>query len=432
MNAEDTTLESILDGAPSADAWQAACLLLPKAGPEVLAAASARLAAWPARLRPMPDAWWEEKSRGTRRPWHAAAAWRALGDVYDVQNGRRPAPDDDEETDFASFSEGATALACPSDAGWLVLCAAAEWHHNGGDVVVWATGPQADAVKLLDGSDFHDEALDAQLSPDETVAVCSVEGRLHAWSTPDGKPRWQVGLAETTDAEGRHDMAYPAVRIGFSGDGRRVAAGSAVRGIHLVDTASGELLGVIAADPCGPVALDHDGIRLAHAGTSGEIVVRDTASGTVLTRHDTGLVTVNALAFAPDGTGLAVAGGALEPGGSADARPAAVVLTLTGNAVTGSREVTPSGVPAEITADSPLAAVATRCVWGAHGPLVYAEDDAGAVLFDGDGRVLWIEPGMTSGNLSPDGRVLATIGEEDVTAVFLDALFPAGQHAALA
>ncbi|BCJ76300.1 hypothetical protein CS0771_58440 [Catellatospora sp. IY07-71] len=425
MDAEDATLETILRGEPSPEAWQTAYRLLPEAGPEVLPIALAQLADWPARLRPMPDAWWEEKSRGVHRPWHAAAAWRALGDVYDVQNGRPPAPDDDEETDFACFSEGATALACPSDTGWLLLCAAAEWHHNGGDIVVWATGPRADSVKLLDGSGFHDEALDAQLSPDETVAVCAVEGRLHAWSTPDGKPRWQAELAESTDAEGRFDMAYSAVRIGFSGDGRRVAAGCAARGIHVLDTAGGELLGLIAADPCGPVALDHDGTRLAHAGTDGEIVVRETASGSILARHDTGLVTVNALAFAPDGAGLAVAGGARD-GVCPDARPSAVVLTLDGHTVAGSRQVTPSEVPAEIAADSPLAAVATRCVWGGHGPLVYAEDDAGAVLFGGDGRVLWTEPGMTSGNLSPDGRVLATMGEEAVTAVFLDAMFPYG------
>lgn len=420
MTAEGTALQAILDAEPTAAAWQEACRLLPETGPDTLPAALARLADWPARLRPMPDAWWEECGRGVHRPWHAAAAWRALGDVYDVQNGRPPAPDDDEETDFACFSEGATALACPSDPSWLLLCAAAEWHHNGGDVVVWATGPQADSVKLLDGSGFHDEALDAQLSPDETVAVCSVEGRLHAWSTPDGKPRWQFELAESSDAEGRHDMAYSAVRIGFSGDGRRVAAGCAARGVHVADTASGELLNLIAADPCGPVALDHDGTRLAHAGTSGEIVVRDTVDGSVLMRHDTGLATVNALAFAPGGTGLAVAGGV----GSPDARPAAVVLTLDGHTVADSRQVIPSGVPAQIAADSPLAAVATRCVWGVHGPLVYAEDDAGAVLYDADGRVLWTEPGMTSGNLSPDGRVLATVGEEEVTAVFLDALFP--------
>lgn len=423
MDAEHPTLEAILRGAPSPDAWQAVCRLLPGAGPQVLPAALARLADWPARLRSLPDAWWEEKARGVHRPWHAAAAWRALGDVYDVQHGRPPAPDDGEEADFAGFSEGATALACPSDPTWLLLCAAAEWHHNGGDVVVWATGPQADPVKLLDGSDFHDEALDAQLSPDETVAVCAVEGRLHAWSVPDGKPRWQVELARSTDAEGRHDMAYSAVRIGFSGDGRRVAAGCAARGIHVVDTATGELLGLVVADPCGPVALDHDGTRLAHAGPSGQIVVRDTASGAVLARHDTGLAAVNALAFAPDGAGLAVAGGARD-GGSRDARPVAVVLTLDGTEVTGACRVTASGVPPELAADSPLAAVATRCAWGARGPLVYAADDAGAVLFGSDGRVLWTEPGMTCGNLSPDGRLLVTMGEEAVTAVFLDALLP--------
>lgn len=420
MDGEDTTLEAVLDGEPSTDGWQAAWQLLEHARPEALAAAVSRLRNWPARLRPMPDAWWDERARGVNRPWHAAAAWRGLGDLDDVQSGRPPAPDDEDETDFACFSEGATAVACPTHANWLLLCAAAEWHHSGGDIVVWGAGDRTPAAKLLDGATFHDEALDAQLSPDETVAVCAVQGRLHAWHVPGGEPLWQLELTESTDPDGRFDMAHSAVRIGFSGDGRRVAAGAASRGIHLVDTATGELLHHLGADPCGPVALDHDGRRLAHAGGSGEIVVRD-AAGAVLLRHDTGLAAVNAMAFAADGGGLAVAGGAREPAGSLEVQPAACLLSLDGDTVSSTRHVVPRGVPAKLVADSPLAAVSTRCVWGVHGPLFFAVDDAGSVLFDAAGRVLWTEPEMTVGNFSPDGRVLTTVGET-VTAVFLDGL----------
>ncbi|MEV0460321.1 WD40 repeat domain-containing protein [Catellatospora methionotrophica] len=418
----DSTLRELLAAAPSAEAWREVCRLLADAGPQDMLAAVSHLRTWPADLRPMPDGWWDERGRGVHRPWHAAAAWRALGDLADVQNGRPPAAgtDDDDETDFACFAEGATAVAVPADPSWLLLCAAAEWHHNGGDIVVWGTGGHTAPAMLLDGSGFHDEALDAQLSPDGTVAVCSVEGRLHAWRVPGGEPLWQLALAETTDpADG--DMAHTAVRIGFSGDGRRVVAGSAARGVHLVDTGTGELLHHVRAAPCGPVALDRDGGRLAHAGGAGGIVVRDAATGTVLLCHDTGLAAVNALAFAPDGTGLAVAGGLPETGGSRHVRPAACVLDLARNTVTGTRLVVPSGVPAKLAADSPLAAVSTRCVWGVHGPLVNAVDDAGAVLFDATGQVLWTAPEMTVGGFSADGRVLVTVGE-DVTAVLLDGL----------
>ncbi|MEV4417652.1 hypothetical protein [Catellatospora sp. NPDC049609] len=424
MNSEDTTLAALLDGEPTEGAWQAVCDLLEHAAPEALPAAVARLRTWPARLRSMPDGWWDEHSQGVSRPWHAAAAWRVLGDLDDVRNGRPPAGDDEDETDFAGFSEGATAVACPTRAGWLVLCAAAEWHHSGGDVVVWGTDAGTAPVKLLDGAGFHDEALDAQLSPDETSAVCAVEGRLHAWRVPGGEALWQVDLAETTDPDGQFDMAHAAVRIGFSGDGRLVAAGAAARGIHLVDTATGELRRLVSTDTCGPVALDHDGRRLAHAGTAGEVVVRETATGTVLLRHDTGLAAVNAVAFAADGTGLAVAGGARDADQSPHVPPAAQVLTLDGDTVVHTRRVTPQAVPDKLAADSPLAAVATRCVWGGHGPLFFAVDDAGSVLYDGAGRVLWTEPEMTMGNLSADGRVLTTVNEA-ITVVLLAGLLPA-------
>lgn len=297
-----------------------------------------------------------------------------------------------------------------------MLCAAAEWHHNGGDIVVWSTGPQVPSRMLLDGSGFHDEALDVQLSPDGSVAAGSVEGRLHAWRTPGGEALWQVDLGPAQESVDTFDMARMTTRIGFSGDGRRVAAGSAARGLRVIDAGTGHVLASLEVDTCGPVALDRTGRLLAHGGEAGAIVVRDTASGT-LTSHDTGLSVVNALAFAVDGSGLLAAGGA-----SGDVT-AAVLLTLDGDRVAGSRQVRPEGLPPDMSAQSPLAAVATRCVWGEHGPLVFAVDDGGAVLFDERGRPLWTEPAYVAGGFSPAGDVLALVGDT-VTAVFLDALRP--------
>ncbi|MFD0592412.1 WD40 repeat domain-containing protein [Catellatospora coxensis] len=248
---------------------------------------------------------------------------------------------------------------------------------------------------LLDGSGFHDEALDVQLSPDGAVAVASVEGRLHAWSTPGGEALWELDLGPAQESVDTFDMARMTTRIGFSGDGRRVAAGSVARGLRVIDTETGHVLLTREVAGCGPVALDHAGRLLAHSGEAGAIVVRDTASG-AFTSHDTGLSTVNAVAFAADGSGLLVTGSAREQ----DA-VAAVLLAFDGDRIVDSRPVRPAGLPSDMSARSPLAAVATRCVWGSHGPLAFAVDDGGAVLFDERGRLLWTESGQVAGGFSP-------------------------------
>ncbi|GHJ49361.1 hypothetical protein Cs7R123_67030 [Catellatospora sp. TT07R-123] len=418
MDGDRITLAALLAGEPSAEAWEQAWPLLEQASPDELATAAPLLRSWPPRLRPMPDAWWQQYAAGQSRPCHALAAWRQLGDLDHVQSGRPALAEPDEDADFAYFYHGATSVACPDDPRWLVVTAAAEWHHNGGDIVVWGAVPQLPSRMLLDGAHFHDEALDTSLSPDGTVAVTSVEGRLHAWAVPEGTALWQLDLGPTADGDDFFDVDRASVRIGFSADGRLVAAGSAAHGVRVVDTASGEVRLSTPADPCGPVALNRDGGRLAHAGGGGEIVIRDAATGETVLRHDTGLAGVNALAFATDGTGLLVAGGL---GGEAGLVPGAALLTLDGDRVTGTSLV-PSG--SELPADSPLAILCTRCVWAEHGPLVHAVDDSGTVLFDGTGRVLWTEPGMAAGNFSADGRILVLVSET-ISAVFADALPPA-------
>ncbi|MDI1462156.1 hypothetical protein QEZ54_14375 [Catellatospora sp. KI3] len=430
MDGDPTTLAAILAGEPSAPAWEQAWPLLEQAPADLLAEAAPVLLAWPPRLRPMPDHWWQRYAAGQADPWHALAAWRRLGDLQDVESGR-PAEtgrdEEDEGDDFAYFYHGATSVACPAEPRWLVVTAAAEWHHNGGDIVVWGTAPQAPSAMLLDGARFHDEALDTQLSPDGTIAVSSVEGRVHAWRVPEGTEAWQLNLGPNEDDD-FFDTERTTVRIGFSADGSRVAAGSAARGVRVLDPYTGEVVLELAADPLGPVALDPTGRRLAHAGRAGEIVVRDTGSGAELLRHDSGLLRVNALAFAPDGGGLLVAGGVREGAEDAPVTPAAVLLTLDGDAVGGAAPVRPQGLPAKLTGDSPLATVCTRAVWGQCGPLVYAADDDATALFDGRGRVLWTEPAMAAGGFSTDGRVLVTV-TETISAVFVDALPPADRSA---
>ncbi|MBV1851812.1 WD40 repeat domain-containing protein [Catellatospora tritici] len=426
MDGDPTTLAAILAGEPSAPAWQQAWPLLERAPADLLAEAAASLRAWPPHLRPMPDHWWQRYAAGQVEPWHALAAWRRLGDLEDVQNGQPALAEPDDEADsFAYFYHGATSVACPGEPRWLVVCAAAEWHHNGGDIVVWGAAPQVPSRMLLDGAHFHDEALDTQLSPDGTIMVTSVEGRVHAWRVPDGTALWQLNLGPNDDDD-FFDTERTTVRVGFSADGSRVAAGSAARGVRVLNPHTGEVLLEVAADPLGAVALDGEGRRLAHAGRDGEILIRDTGSGTVVLRHGTGLTRVNALAYAADGSGLLVAGGVRDDAEDAPVTPAAVLVTLDGDAVAGQTPVRPQGVPGKLTADSPLATVCTRAVWGQCGPLVYTVDDGGSALFDGHGRTLWTESEMTMGNFSADGRVLVTVSES-INVVFLDALPPAAR-----
>jgi hypothetical protein len=314
-------------------------------------------------------------------------------------------------------------VAGPPDLRWLVVCAGLEAHHNGGDVVVWGTGAEVASMMLLDGADHLDEALDVQVSPDSSVAVAAVEGRLHAWAVPQGRALWQVSL-DPVDGEADIELEDTITRVGFSRDGRRVAVGSVATAVRVVDVGTGEVLLAVTEESFDPVALDAGGRWLAHGAPLGEIVVRDVATGAVVFRHDTGLERVNALALAPDGSRLLVAGGAVGgPGpaqaGSFEAVPAAAVLTLDGGRVTAAATIRPREWPAKMSAESPFAAMGTRAVWAGHRPLVFAADDHGAVLFDGTGRTLWMDPDSVVGNFSPDGRVLVVVGEH------IDAIFPA-------
>ncbi|RJO73326.1 WD40 repeat domain-containing protein [Nocardia panacis] len=359
-----------------------------------------------------------------------------LGTLRDVEHGLPPELRLDEEAGegFAYFFNGATAVACPPDLHWLVVCAAAEAHHNGGDIVVWGTSTEVGSTMLQDGGDFFDDAFDVQLSPDSGVAAAWKEGVLYAWRVPEGKPLWQAEIGTTrdpfeydddddSDVEPEDELA----RIGFSGDGRRIAASSVVDGVHVIDAATGAVVFASGAGSFGPVALDHHGERLAHAASSGEIIVREVNSGAIVLRYDTGLAVVNALTYAPDGAGLLVAGGR-RPGESVgatatvEAAPTAIVLDIGGDAVIGARQIQPVGLPASISAASVVAAGCTRVIWADHGPMIFAASDHGAALFDGDGRILWTGPSLTIGNFTADGRTLVLINQSVDLDATIDAI----------
>lgn len=103
---------------------------------------------------------------------HTLAAWRRIGTISDVERGRWPGADEDQDRmRFSYFHQGAISVACLADLSWLVVTAAAEPNHGGGNIVVWGASAGVASAMLLDGDDCCDQAIDVQVGPDGSVAV---------------------------------------------------------------------------------------------------------------------------------------------------------------------------------------------------------------------------------------------------------------------
>lgn len=482
-------LLDLLDGRPGEAAWQETCRLLEQLDDADLRAVTPRVLRWPAGRRRMPDHWWTQWVAGNIRPYHALAGTRRLGRLDRVETGTVPVPATDDWAaddgtadngtgqdtpgggadggagdEAACFYHGASTVAVPTGLRWLVLGAGAEWHHGGGDIVRWDTTRDAPLIWYLRGEDCHDEAYDLEISPDGSTVVTAVEGSWQAWSARTGERLWQLGLrsddggdgapsglpglpddpgasAAAGVKEGCHSMD-DLVRFGFSADGRRLAVGTGSSDVvAVVEARTGAVLLCVpeGEDAFGPVALDAAGRLLAHAGPAGRVVVRAVDTGAVLFTAHTGLTSVGAVALAPDGTGLfvvgGVVGGAPEAAGLAThARPAARLFTLRGGSGGSSGRLT--AVPGDLLmpdcftegldADSPFAAVSSRAVWTASGPLGFVGADFGSLLFNGRGQTLWADPAGALAAFTPDGRAMVVV-QEEIDAWFLDGLaLPAG------
>ncbi|GAB7029181.1 PQQ-binding-like beta-propeller repeat protein [Streptomyces sp. NPDC021749] len=446
-----SSLDELLKARPTKQVWHQVCLLLAELDEAGLAAVAPRVLAWPAQQRPMPDDWWAQWTAGDVRPYHSLAGMRHLGHL-DVAEGEGEAgaaeaegAEEAEETglDEAYFYHGATAVAAPSDLSWVALGAAAEWHHNGGDIVRWDTVEKDRLIWFLNGAHYHDEPHDMQVSPDGRMVVTSVEGHLHAWSAETGEELWTFPVSSSSpfhpdddeDEEGNEDendlddfedeadfddddfdddeddaevslgMDDP-VRIGFSGDGCRVAAGTCAAGrVTVMEADTGRVVLTVPAEEkaFGPVALDANGRLLAHASAEGRVVVRAVGSGAVLVTAPTLLSHLYALAIAPDGTAVFAVGRAAD-----DATPAAQLLSLDPSGTAGEL-IRPTGFPVEIGTHSALAGSSTRAVWTDHGPYAFVPTGNGSVLFDSTARTLWADPNRQIVSFTSDGRAMVTV-----------------------
>ncbi|MEU9498905.1 PQQ-binding-like beta-propeller repeat protein [Streptomyces sp. NPDC048196] len=450
-----SSLDELLKARPTKQVWHQVCLLLAELDEEGLAAVVPRVLAWPAQQRPMPDDWWAQWTAGDVRPYHSLAGVRHLGRLG-VAEGEGEVGEDAEgaeETglDEAYFYHGATAVAAPSDLSWVALGAAAEWHHNGGDIVRWDTVEKDRLTWFLHGANYHDEPHDMQVSPDGRTVVTAVEGHLHAWSAATGEQLWTLpassgpsdrdGEDEDADAhdfddaddfddendfeddfeddfEGEVSLGMDdPVRIGFSGDGRRVATGTCVSGrVAVMEADTGRVVLTVPAEEkaFGPVALDTSGRLLAHTSPEGRVVVREVDSGAVLAITPTRLSAVHALAMSPEGTAVFVVGAVAE-----DAAPAAQLLSLD-PAPTVGELIRPTEFPVKIGRHSVLAGSGTRAVWTGRGPYAFVRTGNGSVLFDSTARTLWADPNQQTVSFTPDGQAVVTVNEA------IDAWFLAG------
>lgn len=401
-------LDTALEAAPDEAAWAEICRLVEGIPDAVVAKVADRLRAWPDRLRSMPDRWWAQRQVGEHRPWHALATHRQL-----CQLG---------EYFFVSVA------ACPNDLSLLLAGSGATGNSDLGDVMLFRPATTTKTVDsrgdtgagLMLASQVT--AVDAVFSPDGsqvTVGFADFGGEVEGPAVygDDGGLRYGVDLdgdGSAADEFDDHDMDF--IRVGQSGDGRLIAVGSpGARAVAVAEAATGEVL-LNVSGAIGPVALDGTGRLLAYARPAGRVAIQDLPSGELLSTCDTGLNTVNALAFSPDARGLVAAGGDL---------PTACLITLEEGRVTGTSQVTVADPELALDATSPFAGFVARACWADRGPQVFVADDYLAVLFDGStGAVRWTSTaGQVTASFTPDGNVLVASGPAGVIeAWFLDSL----------
>ncbi|MGK5529072.1 WD40 repeat domain-containing protein [Streptomyces sp. URMC 129] len=311
-----------------------------------------------------------------------------------------------------------TVAAIADDARALAFCAKLD-RRSADRPQVLCRWPEAGAppeVSLLPAVEGAAYVADLLFGPRGDVlarALLGEEPCLVLTDVATGRTRWRHPLPPAAP-HGRDRL-----RLAFSADGSRLAlAAHTVGRVVVVDAATGETIREITEPARHPehwrrprvdmAALDTAGERVAFGARDdlSRVTVRDVATGKTLLRAEPArLRQITGLAFAPDGTRLAVAGS------TDDGHAALWTLPLAGD-----REVPPVAPRIAVRDLSMHDQPDGTLVWSAvsGGPRAYfpGSHGWGAVWDAATGAVLAHMPfGRADGGvaLAPDGRALVTV-----------------------
>jgi hypothetical protein len=311
-------LEALVAHAPDRTTWKAITAELDRVPASRLAAivkkAGAALRGWPLGLRSMPQRWWDALTTGKDEPRAALARRRTLW-----------ASSDDDEHLLSTY---ALQVDVSPDLSTFVTADAAEWHHDGGDIVLWDSRTGVPRKVLLSGRDYQGEPFSLLYSPDgRWIAAAPVEARargsLRLWDAASGELVWTQDLAPKKrgaggpdDDEGAADdeRATEMIALDFTPDNKRIWSASRRLGrLRSWDVATGATRSELP-DEAGVTAIrvSPKGHLLATGSETGWLRVWDLRDESLLAERKVGEKPIWSVVFSADGKRVASAGRTLD------------------------------------------------------------------------------------------------------------------------